>query len=186
VSQLGIFRRVDRLDRRLRQLERFEGELPIGSVTGWLTATPPAGWLLCNGAAIPAEYGQLIALIGPNTPDMRGRVPMMVGVGGSSPGLGAQGGAFNHTHQVSAHSHGGDTGTTGSSHDHTSSSVSLNQASNTVATGGSNRLTGPDSHAHTITTSGSGHTHNIPSQASDNSGASNPPYHGLNFIVKAA
>jgi hypothetical protein len=35
--------------------------------------TAPTGWLFCNGAAIPGGDVDLIALIGANTPDLRGQ-----------------------------------------------------------------------------------------------------------------
>lgn len=61
---------------------------PLGSVTQWLTDTPPAGWLLCHGQAISrTTYAALFALIGTtygagngsstfNLPDLQGRVPV--------------------------------------------------------------------------------------------------------------
>ena len=56
---------------------------PVGYMAMWPTATPPSGWLLCTGAAIPvgATYDALRTLIGANTPNMTGRVPG--GPGGS-------------------------------------------------------------------------------------------------------
>lgn len=61
---------------------------PLGSVTQWLTDTPPTGWLLCQGQAISrTTYAALYALIGTmygagngsttfNLPDLQGRVPV--------------------------------------------------------------------------------------------------------------
>jgi len=47
------------------------------NVTGMITMfggdTPPNGWLACDGAAIPVEYADLIAIVGANTPDLRGQ-----------------------------------------------------------------------------------------------------------------
>jgi microcystin-dependent protein len=72
----------------------------------WPTATPPTGWLLCDGSAISrTTYAALFALIGTtygvgngsttfNIPDFRGRFPL--GVSGSH-ALASTGGAETHT-----------------------------------------------------------------------------------------
>ena len=68
---------------------------PVGYMAMWPTASPPPGWLLCSGAAIPAgsAYDALRTLIGANTPNMAGRVPggpggslgtTMLGTGGAA------------------------------------------------------------------------------------------------------
>ena len=44
----------------------------VGMIVAFPNATIPEGWLECNGAAIPAEYTELIALVGNNVPDLRG------------------------------------------------------------------------------------------------------------------
>ena len=38
--------------------------------------TAPAGWVLCDGAAIPVQYTVLRSLFGTNMPDWRGRFPI--------------------------------------------------------------------------------------------------------------
>ena len=45
----------------------------VGSTMLWHASTAPAGWLECNGAAVPGAYTELIALIGATLPDYRGR-----------------------------------------------------------------------------------------------------------------
>jgi hypothetical protein len=46
---------------------------PVGTrIEGYFT-TAPNGYLLCDGAAIDPQYSDLIAIVGPNTPDERGR-----------------------------------------------------------------------------------------------------------------
>lgn len=42
--------------------------MTTGLIKMWHYATPPTGWLLCDGSPIPAEYTDLIALIGGVTP----------------------------------------------------------------------------------------------------------------------
>jgi microcystin-dependent protein len=152
MSGLKTFKRLDDQERRIRQLERVEdggdegGGLPVGAVTAWLTATAPTGWLLCNGAAIPAQYTELIALIGATTPDLRGRMPIGVGGGGPS-SLGATGGTWSHQHTQTGHVH----------------SIASTGTQTTTQTGSSHTHVVPN-----ITSSGS-HTHNITGQAAGTS-----------------
>lgn len=47
--------------------------MPTGAILPYAGAAAPNGYLLCDGAAIPAEFTALIALVGANTPDLRGR-----------------------------------------------------------------------------------------------------------------
>jgi hypothetical protein len=46
--------------------------IPTGMVMPFVGSAAPTEWLECNGSAIPAEYTDLIALVGANTPDLRG------------------------------------------------------------------------------------------------------------------
>ena len=48
------------------------GFVPTGAMIPFAGATVPTGWLLCDGSAIPAAHTALIALVGANTPDLRG------------------------------------------------------------------------------------------------------------------
>jgi hypothetical protein len=49
------------------------GLAPVATLLhGLYGIAAPNGYLLCDGEAIPPEYAELIGLIGPNTPDMRG------------------------------------------------------------------------------------------------------------------
>lgn len=45
----------------------------VGEVRMYCGISAPEGWLLCDGSAIPTEFIELIALIGPNTPDLQGK-----------------------------------------------------------------------------------------------------------------
>lgn len=47
--------------------------VPTGAILPYAAASPPNGYLLCDGAAIDPQFADLIALIGPNTPDLRGQ-----------------------------------------------------------------------------------------------------------------
>ncbi|HAG9017782.1 tail fiber protein [Escherichia coli] len=48
--------------------------LPVGVPVPWPTATPPAGWLQCNGASFTREQYPVLARVYPNLrlPDLRG------------------------------------------------------------------------------------------------------------------
>jgi hypothetical protein len=45
--------------------------LPVGAIIAYVSVTPPRGWLLADGSAIPAQYKELIAVCGPTLPDLR-------------------------------------------------------------------------------------------------------------------
>ena len=51
-----------------------QGAVPAGSIVAFAGTTAPKGWLMCDGAVIPAggQYRPLSDLIGKNTPDLRG------------------------------------------------------------------------------------------------------------------
>ena len=91
---------------------------PVGAIIPFATLNSPAGWLLCDGQPIPEQFTELIALIGPNTPDLRDR--FVVGAGFSY-GMNARGGANEvalTTGQMPHHSHGGETHGANAPHDH--------------------------------------------------------------------
>ena len=44
----------------------------IGEIVAWASPSVPTGWLECDGSPIPSQYTNLIALVGANTPDLRG------------------------------------------------------------------------------------------------------------------
>jgi len=112
------------------------GDLKLSAV-----ASPPPGWLLCDGTAYSrATYGVLYAALGGsasphgqgdgsttfNVPDYKGRVPMGVGTaagaaGATSHTLGAKGGEETHVLQnaeMPSHSHGGFDGYASTDHYH--------------------------------------------------------------------
>lgn len=61
--------------------------VPTGAILAWGTDTPPAGWLLCDGAAVSeATYADLFAVIAHdygdpgggnfNLPNLKGKIPV--------------------------------------------------------------------------------------------------------------
>jgi microcystin-dependent protein len=108
---------------------------PVGTIAAYGGASAPTGWLLCDGSAISGSYTELIALVGANAPDMRGRFPIgdnasltLLGTGGST--TIAEANLPSHTHGMQNHTHSID-------HDHAASG----------------------SHSHTISITDPGHRH---------------------------
>jgi len=149
---------------------------PTGVISAYGAASPPGGYLLCNGDAVDrTTYATLFATIGVtygvgngtttfNVPDLRGRFPLGKTGSGTGVTLGGTGGELDpevnlaHTHSVGTHAH--DIG-----HGH----------SDTIdyASGGSHSHTGP-SHAHT----GPSHTHtqgNSTASATTSTGSEGTP-----------
>ena len=103
----------------------------VGMIVAYANASIPTGWLECNGQAIPAQYTDLIALIGNNVPDLRGEF-----IRGFDNGRGVdsgrtlkstQGDAFeSHNHSATANS---SSSVSGDTHNHsiTARKLALNQ-----------------------------------------------------------
>lgn len=92
---------------------------PTGTIMGWGGSAAPAGWFICDGSAHGSA--KLAALIGANTPDLRGR--FIVG-SGASHAVGATGGAATVVLTaaqcgIPAHGHGASSGTESVDHIHT-------------------------------------------------------------------
>lgn len=154
---------------------------PIGSIVMWATATPPTGWLICNGSTFTAAtYPALNTLLGGNTlPDLRDRVP----VGASTTkAVKTTGGAAsvtltatelpNHAHTVPNHTHPMSTIDGGSSAGTSLARVAQGGGTASTITPGGN--TG-GSGAFATTAAGSGSAFSVQN-----------PYLALNFIIRAA
>lgn len=72
--------------------------MPVGSIVAFGSATPPTGWLVCNGQST-SGYASLAAVVGANVPDLRSR--FIKGVGENAQG--ATGGTK--TIELPAHAH---------------------------------------------------------------------------------
>nr|WP_252402529.1 phage tail protein [Escherichia coli] len=80
--------------------------MPVGVPVPWPSATPPTGWLKCNGAAFSSEeYPELAKAYPTNKlPDLRGEF-----IRGWDDGRGVDGGRTlltNQEHAVISHNHG--------------------------------------------------------------------------------
>ena len=146
--------------------------VPAGVVVDFAGATPPAGWLLCNGASVSrAQFPNLFAAIGTTygsvdansftLPDDRSRVTVGAGQGTglSNYALGAIGGEETHfltTAELPVHSHN----VTDNGHTHPDS--------------GHNHTLNDPTHGHGINQSP--HTHVATSAVAINYGTSTPGY----------
>jgi len=170
---------------------------PPGAVIPYAGSTAPAGWLLCDGAAVSrTTYANLFNLIGTtygtgdgsttfNVPDLRGRVALgKDNMGGSSANrvtatqadnLGQGSGAENHTlvtGEMPSHNHN-ILGTSGAE----SATTSLNNAR--FRDGGMNlSSTGTPSATYQMNTS------TISNTGGDGAHNNMPPYLTLNMIIK--
>jgi len=90
--------------------------VPVGTIAAFGSATPPSGWLLCNGQST-STYTALAAVVGATVPDLRGRTIIGTGTGTglTARTINATGGSETHTlsaAELAAHNHS-------ISHDHT-------------------------------------------------------------------
>lgn len=165
------------------------GGLPVGSVTAFSGEALPANYLWCDGSTFePAVYPELREVLGVRyirpgdpgsvyrVPDLRGRVPVGVGNDSTAPNnasrtLGASGGDTrlqSHTHAV-----------TDPGHSHYMNQSPYNGTGNQTAPGynpyafPSNSQTQSAVTGISIQSSGAG------------SGENMPPFHVVNFIIKA-
>ena len=145
--------------------------VPIGTILMWPTVTPPAGWLLCNGATVSrTAYAELFKVLGTSVgnvgsnafkiPDLSGRFPL--GSSGTH-SLHSTGGSETHTltvDEMPTHDHGvgGNIVQRGSGGDAFRELAGAYPGSNNPS---SQRV-------------GGGQPHN-----------NMPPYYGINFIIRA-
>lgn len=88
------------------------GGIPSGFIGATWATSAPAGWLVANGSPIPPQYADLIAICGPNTPDLRDK--FIMGSGTAAPhSTGGLASVVLTTAQMPAHTH------TGAAHTHT-------------------------------------------------------------------
>jgi microcystin-dependent protein len=169
--------------------------VPVGTIAAYAGVTAPTGWLLCNGTST-SGYTSLAALVGSNTPDMRGRFPIgdnatltLLGTGGSL--TISEANLPSHSHTIN-HDHAAFTSADDSpDHDHgyTAAVVGTNPLLNAADTsvdyafGTTGAITGGarQRHAHNI---------NVP-EFSGTSGTGSgsgtdyyPPHLVVNYIIK--
>jgi len=106
--------RVDALETASQNPVR---DVPVGSITAFGGASAPAGWLVCDGAAVSRSvYADLFAVVGTlhgagdgastfNLPDLRQRFVLGKADFGVGSAVGAKGGAIDHVHAGAGHTH---------------------------------------------------------------------------------
>ena len=170
---------------------------PTGSILMYAGATAPAGWLLCNGAAIPvnATTAALRTLIGTNTPNLAGR--FLRGAGGKGPAL-----RTTQDQAVQGHSHYFNFWTTTDRQDHQHTFDVQADATIFQQQGGTepdqlrshgelhpNEIPGSinDSWVYHTDSGGGGHQHtyNVNGDTANTGGAdTRPDNYGINYIIK--
>lgn len=77
--------------------------VPVGTIAMYGGASAPTGWLLCDGSSIDAGYTALKAIVGNNTPDLKGR--FAIGDNSTLTLLGTGGSTTIGTNNLPSHSH---------------------------------------------------------------------------------
>ena len=185
---------------------------PVGVVIAYGGSTAPAGWLLCDGAAVSrSTYSALFGIVGTSfgpgdgsttfdLPDLRQRVPLGKAAAGTGSTLGGTGGTIDHRHTYStvvSHDHTVNPPTTDSSsivpHLHPNTATGFND---TADSGIIRRILFDFKEldaASVATTSAGDHNHSvdigsfssgITGSASPSTALSNPPYLVVNYIIK--
>lgn len=160
---------------------------PIGTIVMWVaTDAPPDGWMLCDGSSVPIDYPLRRRMT--TTPNLIGKFPF--GAGGSvsrwSSGGGTSPTASGSTDSVAVPV-GGSTNSAGShSHGGSTASETLTQVDTTEVGGTNNRLTGPATHSHGISSDGShSHTFGVSSDLHSHNVTADVAYFGVVFIIRA-
>ena len=171
---------------------------PTGSVMMWPTASPPTGWLLCNGQAVSrATYAALFTIIGTvfgsgdgantfNVPDYRDRMPVGAGATFSANAAGGSKDAI-----VVAHTHTGNTTTASLTGTLRNVEEPFGSATGIVSLSDQGQAyyggTGSTAYRRQANFDAS-HSHSINISAAGSSGtdANMPPYLGIYFIIKAS
>jgi microcystin-dependent protein len=175
---------------------------PTGGLMMWPTATPPTGWLLCNGQAVSrVTFATLFAILGTafgvgdnlttfNLPNYTNRVP--VGAGGLY-ATAATGGSkdaivVSHTHTETSPgdfitgSVSADTGSSSGIFSGPTGVFSVSDGNSEFVSGGS---TAAGTRYRKFSISAGSHTHTISTEGSSGSDANMPPYLAIYYIIKA-
>ena len=174
--------------------------VPVGAIMMWPSASPPTGWVLCDGSS-SVPYPVLAAFLSSATlPDLRGAFIVGAGTGGAYSDsqnyvLGANGGAaavILTTAQLPAHNHTASfAGTALGTHSHNSGYID-NGAQAVSSSGGfrvsDSSVSGPSTGG-SLTTANSAGTPagTVTVNNSTGGGGSHenrPPYFALNYIIK--
>lgn len=172
--------------------------VPTGSLLMFGAAAAPTGYLLCDGTVVSrVTYSALFAVIGTaygagdgvNTfslPDLRQRFPLGKANSGTGAALGDTGGNIDHTHTGPSHSHaaGGLRAAIGSNPGSTENiymdldGAEIFNSDYRYSVGGSTLVADAVNSSSTIVRG------DTASSGTGNTGAANPPFTVVNFIIK--
>ncbi len=151
---------------------------PVGTIRMWPNATPPPGWLICNGTSFSSStYPNLVTVLGGNTlPNFNGRFPLGAGNSGTSGatthGLSSTGGEEKHALTINEMP----------SHNHAVGSLKTNEAYlSEEGSGNHDQRDGGDDKLYAY----SSLTGSTASVGGDQSHNNMPPFYTINFIIKA-
>ena len=156
----------------------------VGEIFMWPLDTPPSYALMCDGSAIPAEYTELIALIGPNTPNIGSFVKNSQGTNtltNEAESVGTHGhtadAVEDHTHTISVNSVGNHTHSSAAA----SSGISANASGTSAAAQEGSSTGSAGAHGHTASAGNAGgHTPVI----QDHMGVNQPACTLVNFCIR--
>jgi microcystin-dependent protein len=183
---------------------------PVGAIMAWPSATPPSGYLACDGAAVSrTTYAALFAVIGTTfgggdgsttfaLPDLRGRTPLGVGTATGAAGatahtLGQKSGEETHAltiAELASHTHTGTTGNENAYHQHDPPVAAgyrePSYSYRSIATTNDPFWSNADANNRTSNQTAF-HQHGFTTAGTGSGTAHNtlPPYVGLHFVIKA-
>lgn len=160
---------------------------PVGSISPYAGASAPTGWLLCDGTAISGSYTELIALVGANTPDLRGRFLYgKTAAGTGSTLLGTGGSTTISEANLPAHSHAAGTLSTSTTGSHQHTYVDRNHDDSVAVNTGSDYTVGYVQTQNRTTDAAGNHSHTVSgSTAATGSGSAYlQPFTSVTYIIK--
>lgn len=173
---------LDRIEQGI--VDAHAALMPTGAILAFGGSAAPTGYRLCNGDVVSrATFAALFAVLGTaygagdgsttfKLPDLRQRFPLGKAAGGVGATLGGTGGAIDHAHVQTQHTHPVDPTPT------TSGTPSATQPFGSPS-GGSDVAAASHTHVTDIVSFNSGNN-----SAGVNTQVENPPFQVVNYIVK--
>jgi hypothetical protein len=172
--------------------------VPTGSIMPYIGTTAPAGWALCNGAALPTDGSAtgLIALVGANAPNLGGMFLRGAGVNTNTGMTTNAGPKLKETQGEDLKPHEHEKGTLGTTmdgmHNH-NAKVGTTDYNRYVADDGNGTVTGMDHNDGTefnltnseLAIDAGNHSHTITGTTGSYGGTETRPVnYGVNYIIK--
>ncbi len=172
--------------------------VPTGAIMPYAGNTAPAGWVLCDGSAIPtgAAGDGLRAVIGGNsTPNLVNRFIVGAGNQYQVTNVGGADTVALTTNQMPSHNHGGSTSTDGD-HNHAPTRnengvdvrydrlLTLGSNDTAATIDGNNNGEEPGLTRSQLILNAGAHSHTITAQGGGEAHENRPPYYALTYIIK--